>query len=116
MNFGARQPHIWWINAIGSKVRTKTQKGLVNPTIKKMVLDVLKPHEPPIYELASKLASLRGIDHVSISLAEIDQSTESIKISIDGSDINIDSVKRSLEELGAVIHSVDEVAVAKRTK
>jgi len=25
-------------------------------------------------------------------------------------------VKHSLEELGAVIHSVDEVAVAKRTK
>jgi hypothetical protein len=53
---------------------------------------------------------------VSISLAEIDQSTESIKISIDGSDINTDSVRHSLEELGAVIHSVDEVAVAKRPK
>jgi len=84
--------------------------------IKKLVLDVLKPHEPPIDELASKLASLDGIDHVSISLAEIDQSTESVKIIIDGSDIRIDSVRRSLEELGAAMHSVDEVAVAKKRK
>ena len=84
--------------------------------IKKLVLDVLKPHEPPIDELASKLASLDGVDHVSISLAEIDQSTESVKIIIDGSDIRIDSVRRTLEELGAAMHSVDEVAVAKKRK
>jgi len=88
----------------------------VNPVIKKLVLDVLKPHEPPIDELASKLASLDGVDHVSISLAEIDQSTESVKIIIDGSDIRIDSVRRTLEELGAAMHSVDEVAVAKKRK
>jgi hypothetical protein len=88
----------------------------VNPVITKLILDVLKPHEPPIDELASKLASLDGVDHVSISLAEIDQSTESVKIIIDGSDIRIDAVKHSLEELGAAMHSVDEVAVAKKRK
>ncbi|MGB9022945.1 MAG: DUF211 domain-containing protein [Candidatus Bathyarchaeia archaeon] len=84
--------------------------------IKKLVLDVLKPHEPPIDELASKLASLDGTDHVSISLAEIGQSTESLKIIIDGSDIHIDSVRHSLEELSAAIPSVDEVAVAKKRR
>lgn len=36
-----------------------------------------------MHELASRLASLDGIDHVSISFAEIDQSTESVKIIID---------------------------------
>lgn len=82
--------------------------------IKKLILDVLKPHDPAIHELASKLASLHGIDHVNISLAEIDQSTESVKIAIDGSEINVDQVRKSLEQLGAVIHSVDEVAVSKR--
>jgi hypothetical protein len=81
-----------------------------------MVLDVLKPHEPPIHELASKLASLQGIDRASISLAEIDQSTESIKVSIDGTGIAIESVRKTLEELGAVIHSIDEVSVAKKSR
>jgi len=89
--------------------------GRLNPVVKRLVLDVLKPHEPPIYELAAKLASLHGIDSVHVTLAEIDQSTESVKVAIDGSDIEIDRVKHCVEGLGAVVHSVDEVSVAKRT-
>lgn len=84
--------------------------------IRRILLDVLKPHEPPIHELAAKLASLRGVDQVSISLVEIDQSTESVKVSIEGSDISMDSVRKTLEDLGAVIHSIDQVAVAKKIK
>ncbi len=81
--------------------------------ITRVVLDVLKPHEPPIHELASKLASVRGVDRASVSLAEIDQSTESIKVSIEGKAIAIADVRKVLEELGAVIHSIDEVSVTK---
>jgi len=89
---------------------------LVGTQITRIVLDVLKPHEPPIHELASRLASLHGVDRASVSLAEIDQSTESVKVSIDGTGIAIDSIRKTLEELGAVIHSIDEVSVAKKIK
>jgi len=75
---------------------------------------VLKPRDPPIHELASRLASLQGIERANVSLAEIDQSTESIKVSIEGTGIALDSVRKTLEELGAVIHSVDEVSAAKK--
>jgi hypothetical protein len=87
---------------------------LVGTQITRIVLDVLKPHEPPIHELASKLASLQGIDRVNITLSEIDQSTESIKVSMDGTGIVIEGVRKALEESGAVIHSIDEVSVAKK--
>lgn len=40
----------------------------------------------------------------------------SVKIIIDGNDIHIDSVRHSLGEPSAAIHSVDEVAVAKKRK
>jgi hypothetical protein len=89
---------------------------LVGTQITRIVLDVLKPHEPPIQELASRLASLHGIDRASVSLAEIDQSTESVKVSIEGTGIAIDSVRKVLEELGAAIHSIDEVSVTKKTR
>ena len=89
---------------------------MVGTQITRIVLDVLKPHEPPIQELASRLASLHGIDRASVSLAEIDQSTESVKVSIEGTGISIDSVRKVLEELGAVIHSIDDVSVAKKTR
>jgi len=82
--------------------------------VKRLVLDVLKPHQPSIHELASKIASLHGIDSVNVSLAEIDEKTESVRISIDGGDIGIDAVRKCVEKVGAVIHSIDEVAVAKR--
>jgi len=85
-----------------------------DPAVKRLVLDVLKPHEPPIYDLAAKLASCHGIDNVHVTSAEIDQSTESIKVAIDGTDISIETVKKCIEEFGAVIHSVDEVLVARK--
>lgn len=82
-------------------------------SIRKVVLDVLKPREPPLYDLARRLAATSGIDHVNITLAEIDQSTESVKVVIEGSDINIELVRKRLEQLGAVIHSVDEIDVTR---
>jgi hypothetical protein len=82
--------------------------------IKRVVLDVLKPHEPPIHELASRLALLDGINNVGIALIEIDQDTESIKVSLEGENINIEAVRKSVEEFGAVVHSIDEVTVSKK--
>ncbi|MBS7650384.1 MAG: DUF211 domain-containing protein [Candidatus Bathyarchaeia archaeon] len=86
-----------------------------DPVVKKVVLDVLKPHQPQIPELASRIAACQGVDRVGISLAEIDQNTESIKISIEGSDIKIEMVRKCIEDLGATIHSIDEVEVVKRS-
>ncbi len=87
---------------------------MVQSVIRRIVLDVLKPHEPPIHEVASRLVVLTGIDHVNVSLSEIDQSTETVKVAIDGSEISLDSIRKHLEELGAVIHSIDEVTVGRR--
>ena len=86
-----------------------------DPTVKKIVLDVLKPHQPLIPELASRLVACHGVDHVNITLAEIDQNTESIKVQVDGSDVKLDGLRKCIEELGATIHSVDEVEVVRRT-
>jgi len=85
-----------------------------DPQVKRLVLDVLKPHDPPIDELASKLASCHGVEDVNVTLAEIDQDTESVKVSIDGSDIHIDTVRKCVEDLGASVHSVDEVRVVRK--
>ncbi len=85
-----------------------------DPQVKRLVLDVLKPHDPPMYELATKLALCHGVDDVNVTLAEIDQDTESVKISIDGTDIDIETVRKCVEDIGASVHSFDEVKVARR--
>ncbi len=82
--------------------------------IKRLVLDVLKPHKPSLIELTQRLSSLKGVDGVNCSLDEVDQETESIKVTIEGTSIAYDNVEAILRELGAVNQSVDEVAAGKR--
>jgi hypothetical protein len=89
---------------------------LVGTQVRKIVLDVLKPRQPSIQDMASKLASLHGVDNVGVSVVEMDESTESVKVSIEGSDITIENVRKMMERLGAVIHSIDEVLVSKKLK
>ena len=84
-----------------------------NSRIKNIVLDVLKPHSPPLPEFASFLTELEGIEKVDITLVEIDEKTESLNVTLNGSNINFDALKELMEECGAVIHSVDQVIAEK---
>ena len=78
--------------------------------IKRIVLDVLKPHNPSILELAESLSELDGISGVNISLEEMDEKTHSIKITIEGSNINYDLVQQTIINSGAEVHSIDGVS------
>lgn len=78
--------------------------------IKRLILDVLKPHMPSIIELAQRIGDVEGVSGVNISLQEVDKDTDSVKITIEGTDINCDAVEKTVEECGAVIHSIDGVS------
>lgn len=84
--------------------------------VTKLVLDVLKPLDPSIVVMASELAEIEGISSVNIMSVEIDRNTESVKVSVEGNDIDIGRVKKVIEELGGVIHSIDEVISVKSAK
>ncbi len=83
-------------------------------SVKRVVLDVLKLRDPPLPEFALRLSSMPNIDGVKVSLVEIDQNTESVKVIMEGADIDLDFVEKMMKEYGAVVHSIDEVAVGKR--
>ena len=78
--------------------------------VKRIILDVLKPHAPSIIEVAEKLGGLEGISGVNISLEEVDAETDSIKITIEGNNIDYGVVNKAISECGAVIHSIDGVS------
>jgi hypothetical protein len=86
-------------------------KSLGEPKIKELVLDVLKPHTPPLPDFASFLAELKGIEMVEVSLVEMDERTESLGVILQGEDIDYNSLKEHMGKQGAVIHSVDKVTV-----
>ncbi len=81
--------------------------------LRRLVLDVLKPHKPESVIFALKLSEVRNVEGVNVSLMEIDQNTESLKITIVGNDLDFNEIKNVIEDLGGVIHSVDEVVAGK---
>jgi hypothetical protein len=81
--------------------------------IKRLVLDVLKPHHPTIIEMSRRISVLKGVSGVNCTLDEVDRETESVKITIEGTSIDFDSIEETISDCGAVIHSVDSVSAGK---
>ena len=82
--------------------------------IRRIILDVLKPHQPSVIELSEALSHLEGVEGVNIIINEIDQQVENAKVIVVGTSISFEEIKKKLEEFGATIHSIDEVAAGKR--
>ena len=68
--------------------------------IKRLVLDVLKPHEPTNVQVASAIGDIQDVDGVNLSLYEVDQQTENVKITVEGTDVDFNLVLQTIENLG----------------
>ena len=86
---------------------------VVRKMIRRIVLDVLKPYKPNVVEVSEALSHLTGVEGVNIIINEIDQQVENAKVIVVGISINFDDIRKKLEEFGATIHSIDEVAAGK---
>lgn len=81
--------------------------------VRRLLLDVLKPRESSIIELSKVICSLDGIDEVEVIVSEVDSKTETIKVTIKGSQIEYDMVMKVIEKCGASIKGVDEISAIK---
>lgn len=82
--------------------------------IKRIILDVLKPHNPSILEIADRIGNIDGISGVNITLEEMDAKTHSVKVTIEGTDIEYGLVEKAITGCGAEIHSIDGVSAGMR--
>ena len=82
--------------------------------IRRLVFDTLKPHEPNIIELAKEISELGGVTAVNISIYEMDRKVENAKITIEGEDLIFEQISVLIEDMGGVIHSIDEVVAGKK--
>jgi hypothetical protein len=78
-------------------------------SIRRLVLDILKPHEPSITEFAQKLETVEGVEGVNVTLIEIDMEVQNLKATLEGENIDDEQVSTVVEELGGSIHSTDEI-------
>lgn len=80
-------------------------------TLRRLVLDVLKPRDPDALEFAGAIAERNRDCRVTVTVTEVDQKTETTVVSIAGRDISYTSIVETIRDLGGSIHSIDEVEV-----
>lgn len=80
-------------------------------TVKRLVLDVLKPHIPNSLDFARVLAEQGAGYRVNFTVVEVDENTETVEIVIEGEDIDFDTITETLSSLGGSLHSIDQVEV-----
>ncbi len=78
--------------------------------ITRVLLDVLKPHDPNVLDLARALGDL-GEYRVRLRVLEMDKMTESLEIEVSGASVDFDAIQAIIQDYGAALHSIDEVDV-----
>lgn len=79
--------------------------------VKRIVIDVLKPHHPNCLEFSSAIAKNSPGIKVELSVAEVDEKTESVVIVVEGENLNYDAITDAITSMGGSVHSIDEVVV-----
>lgn len=88
---------------------TRTVESSMAP-LRRLVVDVLKPHDPPLVEFTDRVAEIDTVEGVTASLIELDKEVQNVKLTVEGPDLEVAAIEKAIEELGATVHSVDQVA------
>jgi len=80
-------------------------------SVQRLVLDVLKPHQPNALEFAHAIAALGEGYRVDIHVIEVDEQTETLQVSIEGVRLDFERINSVINENGGSLHSIDEVTV-----
>ncbi|KAB1195999.1 MULTISPECIES: DUF211 domain-containing protein [Haloferax] len=82
--------------------------------IRRLVLDVLKPHAPSKVELAREVASVSGVSGANALLLETDRDVENVRLVVEGDDIDVEAVEHRIVDLSGTVHSIDEVVAGEQ--
>ena len=80
-------------------------------SIKRIVLDVLKPRQPNALDFASAIVDRNADCRVKVTVTEVDEKTETTVVVIESNDIPFAEISDTIVDLGGSIHSIDEVEV-----
>jgi hypothetical protein len=80
-------------------------------SVKKIVLDVLKPHHPNALEFSRVIAEVGRDYRVQLRVMEVDENTETLQVTVEGEAIDFEAIQAAITELGGSLHSIDEVEV-----
>ena len=78
--------------------------------IRRLVVDVLKPHEPSTLTFTQQVVEAESVAGVNATLIELDKEVQNVKLTIEGESVDYNAIEAIIEDAGGTIHSVDQVA------
>jgi len=83
--------------------------------IRRVLLDVDKAlARPTLIDLAAVIDAVEGVEAINITVTEIDMETMDMDVIIEGRNLDYDALVAAIESAGAVVHSLDEIAIGER--
>ena len=80
-------------------------------SVKKLVLDVLKPHQPNALEFSSAIAAVGADYRVYLRVLEVDERTETLQMVVEAKAVDFNAIQSAITRMGGSLHSIDEVEV-----
>ena len=63
-------------------------------SVKRLVLDVLKPHHPNALEFTRTIAEVGSDYRVHLMVSEVDEKTETLQVIIEGESVDFEAIER----------------------
>ena len=79
--------------------------------VKRIILDVLKPHQPNALEFCQAIAKAGHDYRVKLTVKEIDEKTETLEVEVAGNSLDFELIQQTISDNGGSLHSIDEVEV-----
>ncbi len=80
------------------------------PPVRRIVADVLKPHQPPLADFARRMAAVEGVEGATATLVERDEEVQNVKVTVEGEAVSPERLESAIADVGGSLHSVDEVS------
>lgn len=80
-------------------------------TVKRLVLDVLKPRKPNVLDFSRTIADIGDGYTVESVVLEVDERTETLIVEVEGEVLDFEAIEDAITDAGASLHSIDEVLV-----
>jgi uncharacterized protein len=83
--------------------------------LRRLLLDVDKAFaRPSLIEIARAIQACKGVEGFNITVSDIDIETVGMDVTIEGQGLDYEQIAAAIENTGAVVHGIEQIAVGDR--
>jgi hypothetical protein len=83
--------------------------------VRRLLLDVDKAiARPSLLDIAKAIEGCKGVEAFNLTVQDIDIETVGMDVIIEGTGLDYDEITAAIENTGAVVHGIEQIAVGER--